>query len=239
MDEHCADDGVLDISVTLQGTVHQAQVLFDKAAHQAGFVDAVLPIDEKGLVSMPYKARAGHYTATLQLLFRGQVAATASVPITLLYPSKVIEQAWNDVLAVLTHDYNGGYDFVAFQWYENGAPLTGETRSYLYRPLQMGAEYSALLTEQNGNQMMTCPLTATPQTDISLYPTVLGPQRMIHCYVSEEADMHLFDAMGTQMMTRDLTTGDNLFRAPATQGIYFVKVTTATGTKRVYKLMIQ
>jgi hypothetical protein len=188
---------------------------------------------------MPFQARAGRYTATLQLLWRGQVVATTSVPISLLYPSSVLEQAWNDVIAVLTHDYNGGYDFIAFQWYENGVLLVGETHSYIYRPLLMGADYTALLTEQNGTQMMTCPLTATPQTDITLYPTVVTPQQMIHCYVSEAADLRLYDTMGKQMLSQPLTAGDNLFRAPAQQGIYVVKVTTAIGTERVYKLMIQ
>jgi hypothetical protein len=152
----------------------------------------------------------------------------------------VLEQAWNDVVAVLTHDYNGGYDFVAFQWYENGVPLTGENGSYLYRPLIMGGEYSALLTDVDGTQSMTCPLIATRQEDISLYPTLIGPRQMIRCHVSQESELWLYDALGRLVGHSLLPVGDTHITAPGTTGVYVACVITRADNKpHPYKLIVR
>ena len=151
-----------------------------------------------------------------------------------------MEQVWNDVIAVLTHDYNGGYDFTAFQWYENGVLLSGETRSYLNRPLIIGGEYSALLTEKDGTQLMTCALIAEQQTEISLYPTVASPRQQIHCYIAEPAEIEIYDAMGRQVMHVNFESGDNLFKAPVTAGMYAVQIRyKKADTTKTYKLIVQ
>ena len=75
------------------------------------------------------------------------------------YPSWVIEQNWNDVVALLNQDYNGGYEFIAFQWYKNGLPIEGAISSILYQPegLDLNAEYSVLLTRRDDSvTMMSC-----------------------------------------------------------------------------------
>jgi hypothetical protein len=168
------------------------------------------------------------------------MGAAVNIELTILYPSTVMEQAWDDVIAVLTHDYNGGYDFTAFQWYENGVPLSGETRSYLYRKLTMGSEYSVLLTEQDGMQLMTCPLTAEPQTEVSLYPTVASPRQQIHCYIAEPAEIEIYDAMGRQVSHVELQAGDNVFEAPFIAGMYTALIRQkGTDKTKTYKLIIQ
>ena len=55
-----------------------------------------------------------------------------SIIVDLLYSNEVIAQRWGDVLAVKNEDYNGGYQFVAFQWYKNGNPIEGATSSICY-----------------------------------------------------------------------------------------------------------
>lgn len=152
----------------------------------------------------------------------------------------MLEQAWNDVVAVLTHDYNGGYDFAAFQWYENGVALSGENHSYLYRPLIIGGEYSALLTESNGTQMMTCPLIVTYQTDISLYPTIVSARQAIQCHVSEEAEIWVYDALGRLIIHGALPVGDTSVPAPGAIGVYIARVVTKANKKEhTYKLIVR
>ena len=107
-----------------------------------------------------------------------------------LYPSTVLKQHWNDVVAVLTHDYNGGYDFTAFQWYKDGSLLTGETGYYLNQKLEKGAEYSVLLTDQSGTQLMTCPIRiGYEEPDIRVEPTLVHKRQPVRCQVFQR--LHL------------------------------------------------
>ena len=192
------------------------------------------------LLDLPVTARAGQYNATIELLFRGEVIDRYTLPIRLLYPSSVLEQAWNDVIAVLTHDYNGGYDFAAFQWFEDGHLLVGETGPYLYRPLIMGAAYSALLTQTDGTQMMTCPLIAQSQQDISLYPTIVAPRQMIQCRTSEPGTLIVYNALGTMVLQRALVAGDNILEAPDATGLHMVRIRLREATNhKTYKLIIR
>jgi hypothetical protein len=76
------------------------------------------------------------------------------------YASDVIAQRWNDVLAIRNAEYNGGYEFDSVQWYLNGAPIVGAMSFNYYTGgdnLQFGAEYSALLTREDGVKLFTCP----------------------------------------------------------------------------------
>ena len=239
-DDQCADDPALEITIKHKGFIHQVEFLFDEKAHEIGLQDILLPMTEDGVLSIPFTARAGACSATVHLIFRGQVVDTLTVPIMLRYPSSVLEQAWNDVIAVLTPQYNGGYDFVAFQWYENDRPLAGETHGYLYRPLRMGLAYSALLTEPDGTQLMTCPIIATEQPEVSLYPTMVVPNQLIHCTVHEKAELVLYDTAGRMITSRTLDAGENLFPSPAWHGMYIAIIRTlSSGKERNYKIMVQ
>lgn len=236
----CADDDRLIWETAHTGIAHHVRLLFDEKAHAAGLNDTLLPVPDNGMVVLPCHLRAGRYTGSMALLFRD--AATEQYPFafTLLYPSSVLEQAWDDVIAVLTYDYNGGYHFTAYQWYKDGVALTGENHPYLYQPLVMGAEYSALLTEPDGTQLMTCPFVARPQQELSLYPTVAAPRHPIRCYVPEDGSLTIYDLFGHCIGEQPLRRGENLFDAPDAVGIYIVRI-RLTGSDRPepYKLIVQ
>ena len=104
----------------------------------------------------------------------------------------------------------------------------------------MGGEYSALLTEANGAQAMTCPLIATFQTDISLYPTILNARQVIQCHVSEDAEMWIYDALGRLILRCALTTGDTSVLAPGATGVYIARLVTKNNKKEhTYKLIVR
>lgn len=244
-EEMCPDEPFIRFAADYTGTARQVRILFDDSAHAAGWRDTTLTIAADGTFAIPVQGRAGEYTGRLELLFRGEVVGSIPFTVTILYPSTVLKQLWADVVAVLSADYNGGYDFTAFQWYENGVPLAGETASILYRPLIMGGEYSALLTESNGRRMMTCPLVAqTPtgmedtQADVSLYPTIVSPCQSVHCLVSCPAEMTLYDPAGKLSLRLDLQTGENRFAAPVQSCIYVVNI-NVSNRPRTYKLVVR
>ena len=83
-----------------------------------------------------------------------------------LYPSWLIVQKWDDVLALYNERYNGGYTFSRINWYNNGLPIEGKgaNNSYIYvnrgngEMLQFGTPYWAELTRQDdGKTICTCP----------------------------------------------------------------------------------
>lgn len=240
IEDPCAEEGTLDVRITRHGPVQQVQLRFDDAAQAAGLRDTLIDLTAEEIYTLPFRVKPGNFTASAELLVNGQVEQTIAVPFSVRYPAFILEQAWNDMVAVLAPDYNGGYNFVAFQWYENGVLLVGETRSYLYRPLIMGGEYSAMLTGPDGTQIMTCPLIAEPQPETSLYPTIAAPLQQIHCWVAQEAELRIFDTMGRALVCLSLLPGDNAIQAPSETGVYVVSVRdNGSQSAKTYKLIIQ
>lgn len=135
------------------------------------FKDGNLPSVEKE----PELQTKGHYEIPITLgtlypnVYEGQLLLEDSFPkwnitipftLTVQYASDVIAQRWNDVLAIRNAEYNGGYEFDSVQWYLNGAPIVGAMSFNYYtggENLQFGAEYSALLTREDGVKLFTCP----------------------------------------------------------------------------------
>ena len=108
---------------------------------------------------MPENAKPGYYNLNLDFGEKACGDSEKDIPMQVLYPKDILAQRWGDVLAVKNEDYNGGYEFVAFQWYKNGQPIIGATSSICYIPegLDLSAEYAVLLTRKVDNvSIMTC-----------------------------------------------------------------------------------
>jgi hypothetical protein len=237
--EQCAGTGVMEVEVTLtSGVVDEVSFEFSQAAKDAGLENTTLPYDEQMQVQYT-DVRAGRYKMIVMGLRNDTKAFEEEKELTFLYPSTVLKQHWNDVVAVLTHDYNGGYNFVDFKWYKNGLLLSGETHSYICQQLEFGAEYSALLTEDNGTQLMTCPLIATEHVDISLYPTLLNRAQRINCNVSEASVVYIYDMMGNLILEFNVASGETELEMPYTSGVYMVKIVTASSKVRNIKLVVR
>ena len=155
------------------------------------------------------------------------------------YPSSVMEKRWDDVICVLTNNYNGGYDFVAYQWYKNGQPLVGETGYYLNQPLDEEAEYSVLLTEVDGTQLMSCPMVVeSEEPDISVEPTLVKQRQPVRCYVSDDADVYLYDVLGNMVMHTQVSRGENYLKMPNQHGVYLLKVGIQNNKERTIKIIV-
>jgi hypothetical protein len=237
--EQCAGTGVMDVEIILQqGSVDSVSFEFSQAAIDAGFSNVTLLYSE--LLEVHYdNVRAGEYAVTISGFYGNVEVFKYEKKLTFLYPSTVLKQHWNDVVAVLTYNYNGGYNFVAFQWYKNGAILPGETHSYIHQPLEFGAEYSALLTEDNGTQLMTCPLVATEHIDISLYPTLLNNGQRVKCKVSEMAIVCIYDMLGKLILEVNVEPGETELEIPYAAGVYMAKIITVSNEERNIKLIMQ
>lgn len=83
------------------------------------------------------------------------------VDFSVYYPSSIFKYKFNNVLAVYTKDYNGGYEFVGYQWYRNGELIEGATSSVYHTeaPFTEGDEYFVVLTDKNGMVLPSCSQT--------------------------------------------------------------------------------
>ncbi len=247
----CAGEGVFEMVVHHTGFLTDARLTFDAAALQAGFRDTVCSLDNDS-ISIPFDSiRAGHFSMKIELLFRDRVKYTAFESFTLLFPSTVLEQGWMDAIFVLTSKYNGGYNFKkdAFQWYKNGYPLVGETGPYLYQPLKVGDQYSAMLTdEESGITLLTCPLTIVEQIDSFPYPiedtayinlSIAQEREMLRVSVSQNAVLTIYSLMGERICRHTLVQGDTPVEAPRTPGIYIAEAVSQSGKRKVIKIIVR
>ena len=234
----CADDPYVEFEIMASdGLIHQLQFTFSQKALEQHFRDTLVTYTAP-IIQIPNSARAGIYNVTISPLCDNHLLSSRDYQFTLLYPSSVLDQHWDDFIGVLTHNYNGGYDFVSFQWYKNGQPLEGENHSYTYQPLEMGTAYSAMLEEPDGTKLMTCEFIATPKTEITLYPTLLKPHQIIRLHSPESIIVWVYDTCGRMIYTNVFDKGENTFAAPQNHGMYIIKMQQTgkqgkTNTKKV------
>ena len=84
---------------------------------------------------------------------------TFPIDFTIFYPSTIFKYKFNNVLAVYNKEHNGGYDFVAYQWYRNGVAIPGATESVYHtaEPFTLGDVYFVVLTHADGLVLASCP----------------------------------------------------------------------------------
>jgi hypothetical protein len=176
-------------------------------------------------IAIPYPADIlpGHYTATLTFYQFCCGLHVEERDIDIRYRSSIVEQKWNDVLTLINPKYNGGYEFTAFQWYKDGMPLEGETRSYLYQPLDTTATYYVVVTREDGVSMATCPIQPVYRPQQSDYPTIVTGGQAVRIHVDKPTKAYIYSAVGQLVNSYVLMTGDAVFQTPAQAGIYIIR----------------
>ncbi|MCM1530793.1 MAG: T9SS type A sorting domain-containing protein [Bacteroides sp.] len=212
---------------------------YDAAAHAAGFRDTAVDIRGGGTrktdLPLPSDARSDRYSLQLwQADATGCYAQDETLTFEIPYPSSIIVQKWNDVLAVLSPEYNGGHEFSAYQWYADGEPLAGETRPYLYhRPyLPSTGRYSVLLERiADGIRLMSCPVKrqAYPkELALELRPNPAGQGSEVEVRVGgkpeAEGTVEVFDNTGRPVYSRPFLNGVHTLKASWQPGTYVVRV---------------
>lgn len=199
------------------------------------FKDGNLPSVEKE----PELQTKGHYEIPITLgtlypnVYEGQLLLEDSFPkwnitipftLTVQYASDVIAQRWNDVLAIRNAEYNGGYEFDSVQWYLNGAPIVGAMSFNYYtggENLQFGAEYSALLTREDGVKLFTCPFVPQ-QVAIDAMPNlttqIVNPSAQMP--VKGTGTAYWYDMLGRMFKVENYN--NTSITAPSQRGYYLL-----------------
>ena len=160
---------------------------------------------------------------------------------SIYYSNEVIAQRWGDVLAVKNADYNGGYEFSAFQWYRNGAPIDGATSSVYYLPdgLDVSDEYSVLLTRaSDGVSIMTCvaelfDFSAEEDDRIIIF----NAESDVAVESSSRARMKIWTSNGVLVEEMMIENGYNLVGKQILNGVYLFEFIFEDGLREIKQVI--
>jgi hypothetical protein len=230
-------------------------VIFDPWAKSEGFVDEIdKPYYDHGTneitINAPVRSkndtlplgqsnyiRPGYYPITL-VLGNGTCGKSTMDNIELLvkYPSWIIQQQWDDVVAPLKKEYNGGYEFSLVEWSINDPrkpnPVYNNGLGYLHNDnLKPDDEVIMWATRKGENKAIpTCPLTIvslTPnmgKSSVSVYPN-MAPKHAprVTIEATESGEYEIYSSMGTFVSSGTFESGTQQVVLPSTSGIYFIR----------------
>lgn len=246
----CADDPKYYIPYTVrEGVEGKVGIEYDMNAKSAGLVDVAECLMDAGQIEIPMTANVvpGNYSA--KLVFKDLVCGEQeyTMPIKVFYASSIIEQKWNNVLALLNEKYNGGYKFTDYQWYKNGQVIPGETNSYLYlnpgENLELTDQYNVKVTREKDNiKTYSCVIPLTVHTNVTEYPTLnmVSPSSKVKLpAIAIGAQCYVYDCSGLLISISDLKVGkEPEIIAPSQSGIYLVRLAFEDGKNQTYKLIV-
>ena len=244
----CADDDKVEIDYTLNsGKLTGYSVAYSDKAKSAGFKDVEV-LDSLGEVEfieldVPEKVRPDSYEAKFTFYNSDCGDLDTTLVFDVLYPDTIIAQRWNDVLAVKNSDYNGGYEFVAYQWFLNGQPLEGFTASQYYTgaDLDFNGEYQVLLTRaDDGVSAYTCSITPVKfsESEIKNSGVVIFASDVINVKIPMAAKCRVYNMAGALYSVFDLTEGENIIDMPREAGVYVMQFNYLDGNVEVRKIVI-
>ena len=253
----CSDGGGFSLGYHIsQGDYDSLKITFSESAKKAGLHDTAFYHDPYTTPTIPPVDRTVDYYYPKSVLpdvyymyVRFYQHRTCNynrvdtIPLDIRYANSIINQKWNDVLALLNEKYNDSHSvFSAYQWYKNGVAIEGETKPYLYAPgeLDFTADYSVLLTRaDDGVTQYSC--TFRPERkdiDNDSYPTVIPAGNRIKSRTDTEATVVFYTLAGAVYSTTTVQQGSDEFTAPYTPGYYILSVTAKDGKPTRQKILI-
>ena len=241
----CAtDDNIIIPYVEESGKLLQYAINFKDEEMSGVSADDLLPENGVMIVPMIDGIEPNRYKATLSF---GELACggeDVDILIDVYYPDSVIAQRWNDVLAVRNDIYNGGYEFVDYQWYKNNMPIEGATSSVLYveGELDFDAEYSVMLTRVDGVKEMVCAINPTKFDDISVKEDAVvvftsEVSSEVNVKTSESAQARIWSTTGLLIAEYSLDKGDNVLNVANLQGVYLLEFVFEDGNRIIEQII--
>jgi hypothetical protein len=227
--------------------IRSVAVSFDDKMQAAGFVDINKQYTNNQSITIPLPQNIRPDNYSCKIIFESNNGLIKTVPVyfTVLYPSSVIAQKWNDVLVIYNEKYNGGYIFSAFEWWKNGVQISGESGSYIYvQPtLDFAAEYRARLTRaDDGVTLFTCPFAPVKRTNlIEIQNPTFVPANQYFTFTADEQSgkITIFSLQGLPVSEQTFTQGENQILAPRLQGAYIMIVNRNNGSSEKLILTVK
>lgn len=244
----CADEEEIVIPCHITaGIAMNYRIEYSQQALEAGFVNYAdtFDVDEITIV-IPDSCRPDHYQANV--VIEDIVCGDTVIPIdfTIKYPSDIVRQKWNNVLAVTNERYNGGYHFSGFQWYRNGNMIVGATSSVYYlgdnEQFANSDIFHVVLTRSDDGKIVeTCPITTVERTDLSEYPAlteVRANSSLMIMNVRTDVLVRLYNVSGIFWGEYFVDQSRPYITAPAVCGIYVI-VVERSDERKCFKIVVR
>lgn len=250
----CADEPNIELPISvLEGEASAYDIVYDNKAVANGFVNQTGISYTEGaslVLDIPQPCVPDNYSANVHFRSEECGDTTVLVKFVVYYADSIIVQKWDDVLAILNENYNGGHKFAAYQWYRDDQLLVGETYSYFRvkeeNALDTASTYHVLLTRLNPDGSRTILPTCAfmphqPRPQISEYPLfneVPVSSIIKVAGVQQTVEARLYTAVGQLLYSEMLNLGNDEITAPGTAGVYLL-VLKRDGLSRHYKIVVK
>jgi hypothetical protein len=182
-----------------------------------------------------------HYTASITVNNGFCNSRILEFPFQVSYPSWIIEQKWNDVIALLNDRYNGGYTFSKYEWFKNGNKLEGENGSYIYYypALDFGTEYRARLTRDlDGEAFFTCPLIPEYRPGLKVYPQLVSQNEPLFVETQQNGNVDVWNVLGKKVAQFQVFDNQvNKIYLNET-GFLFLEIIQNNGYRKTFKIIV-
>ncbi|MBO7458483.1 MAG: hypothetical protein J6T80_04430 [Paludibacteraceae bacterium] len=257
VDNICADDAQFQMRAYYSGNRPTTySLVFDDHARAEGFKNILnQPFEDVIVGPVPQfggtdYVRPDYYKAILTVnndICSKSEQAHYEVQMLVRYPSWIIEQNWNDVVALLNENFNGGYRFSKYEWIVNENP-TGNELSYLYLPTSLGSgdAVSVALTRQGENYSVpSCPIVIYDKTSelVSEYPVLAHPTQVrgqIRIVAQTDGEYALYTTTGALVTRGNYRGGDQLFiQTHVSEGCYLLRLSTQSHGVLTKKIILR
>ena len=247
--EVCADEDGFDIQFEYSGyTPSFYSIHFGANAKNAGFQDiynAPIRTENTAHVDLPtysavcyqghpYYVRPDKYTLSI-VLDNGVCGISRSndIEFTVKYPSWILEQNWDDVVAVLSAANNGGFEFSQIDWWVNDIYQTNTGGGYLHSDkLRPGDQVMIKATRKGENYAIaSCPFTiAAPLPPTNDEPVIVYPSNAprhtpaFTIRAPHDGSFAIYASTGMLISSGELQAGETTVTLPTAAGVYFIRV---------------
>ena len=249
----CADADEVLLQTTFTGVKPDTYSLrfLDDKAYQNGFSDQTnqpfsatirIPVPAHSGTSYTrpdnYRVRITFYNGTC-----GYVAHEADF--TLKYPSWIMEQKWDHMIALLNENNNGGYRFTGYRWQVKGKNITS-TEPFFYSPsLMEGDTVIVSLSLDGTGYVESCPFivrgyqTIYHEHPIVVYPTAAPAHNAAFRIEAQTAgEWTAVNSAGEICAQGTYNDTEDRFNLPPVSGCYLIILRGQDGVTTTKKVIL-
>lgn len=151
--------------------------------------------------NIPENIQSGDYQATFVL--KNSEINSAEMTLSFTIGANALKTKWDDVVYLP----NPEGKFIKYQWYRDGEEIYGAKKQFYNELDGLDGTYYAMVTDIDGNEFKTCPLTVNKKIDssaprVNVYPNPATPGEQItlqleNMDVSRGVSLLIFTSSGT------------------------------------------
>lgn len=255
----CADDDTYQIFLRYKGErPYSYSLYYSPEAKQQGFADVLnhpyfdsIPIVDS-IPQYPFDAYIypDQYMVRLELNngYCDPQKYGVDIPFVVRYPSWIIEQNWNNVVALLNAEHNGGFVFDKYEWFINGRKVDNATGTNLYtQEIGIGDEV-VLYPQRVGDNysIPTCPIyiyDKTPELQttapVFVYPTsVSKTSAKVNVCAEGKGVCAVYNLLGNSILSNISIVDEAEIELPSVSGWYMIYYQSDNGQSGNQKILV-